>query len=140
MVGGDVYEMTEGWDIDEMSYIGLSKLVKSLGYITFKCTWYRDPKLNIQHGLRPLKNNGHVLKLITDCKGFEVIGVYVENLVDVSLVVVDSENENEKEKGREKEKEEKQEDRENDDSDLPVDNDLDAESEWTQYFLLKRLM
>ena len=42
-INGQIVEEEWGWDVDTMSYIDFKKLIKSLGYKSFKCLWYRDP-------------------------------------------------------------------------------------------------
>jgi hypothetical protein len=77
------------WNVDMLSYMEIDGLVKSLGYSSFKCLWYCDPRLSFSRGLRPLNKDNDVLKFIGDVKGFEIVDVYVEHKVDNPLVVSD---------------------------------------------------
>jgi hypothetical protein len=77
------------WNVDMLSYMEIDGLVKSLGYSSFKCLWYCDPRLSFSRGLRPLNKDNDVLKFIGDVKGFEVVDVYVEHNVDNPLMVSD---------------------------------------------------
>lgn len=52
----------------------------------FKTLWYRQPKFSLAHGLRPINSDTNVLKFAEDVKGFEVIEVYVERLVDTPIL------------------------------------------------------
>ncbi|XP_020230608.1 uncharacterized protein LOC109811316 isoform X2 [Cajanus cajan] len=93
-VKGKVNEMEWGWDVDEMSYIDLTKLVETLGYKDFKCMWYSHPKFSLAHGLNPLNSDVDVLKFVNDVKGYEVVDVYVEHLTNtpIEVEIVDLDN------------------------------------------------
>lgn len=52
-----------------MSFIEVSKVFKSIGYVTWRSLWYKDSKLSLQTGLRPLNNDKDVLTLLfQNCK------------------------------------------------------------------------
>lgn len=40
---------------------------------------------SLRHGLRPLNNDGDVLKFVKDVKGFEIIEIYVEHMTDSNI-------------------------------------------------------
>ncbi|KAK2416396.1 hypothetical protein QL285_038793 [Trifolium repens] len=88
-INGVIDERDLNWNVDMLSYMEIDGLVKSLGYSSFKCLWYCDPRLSFSRGLRPLNKDNDVLKFIGDVKGFEVVDVYVEHKVDNPLVVSD---------------------------------------------------
>ncbi|KAL6551934.1 hypothetical protein OROGR_008088 [Orobanche gracilis] len=52
-----VCQSFEGWDVDEINSIEIGKLVKSLGYASFKCLWYRYPALGLFNGRRPFNED-----------------------------------------------------------------------------------
>jgi len=83
-VSGKMEEMNCGWDVDVVSYMDISKLVESLGYSDFKSLYYRHPKLAFSRELRPLNCEADVVKFVEDVKGYEVIEVYVEHLLDTN--------------------------------------------------------
>ena len=56
-VNGEIVEEEWVWDVDTMSYIDLTKVIKSIGYKTFKCLWYRHPKKALWRGLKPLNGD-----------------------------------------------------------------------------------
>ncbi|KAJ1426649.1 hypothetical protein SESBI_10150 [Sesbania bispinosa] len=82
---GYVEETNWGWDIDEISYIEITKLVKSLGYATFKSLWYRQPEYEISNGLRPLNCDADVLRFARDVENASIVCLYVDHLVDVPV-------------------------------------------------------
>ncbi|KAK2427339.1 hypothetical protein QL285_025923 [Trifolium repens] len=86
-------------------------LIKSLGYASVKCLWYCDPSLSFSRGLRPLNNDNDLLNFVGDVKGFEVVDVYVEHIVDNPLVVSESDVD--------------------DDENWVADSDFEAEIDWT---------
>nr|XP_027186490.1 uncharacterized protein LOC113784480 [Cicer arietinum] len=81
-VCAQVDEMNWSWDVDLMSHMQITKMVKSLGYMSFKSLWYQHPKYSFTRGLRPLNNDEDVLKFAEDVKGFNVIDVFVEHCID----------------------------------------------------------
>lgn len=81
-VCAQVDEMNWSWDVDLMSHMQITKMVKSLGYMSFKRLWYQHPKYSFTRGLRPLNNDEDVLKFAEDVKGFNVIDVFVEHCID----------------------------------------------------------
>ncbi|RDY08709.1 hypothetical protein CR513_07035, partial [Mucuna pruriens] len=70
------------WALDEMSYIDITKLIKSIGYVYFKSLWYQHLRLSLSQGLKPLNCDGDVLKFVEDVKTFEVVSVFVKHLID----------------------------------------------------------
>ncbi|KAH1262565.1 hypothetical protein GmHk_02G005159 [Glycine max] len=62
-----------------MSYIDLTKVIKSISYNAFKCLWYRHPKKTLWRGLKPLNGDSNILQLAEDVVGFDVVEVYVED-------------------------------------------------------------
>jgi hypothetical protein len=72
-VSGQMKEMSFSQDVNHMSYMDISKLIKSLGYNDFKSLYYRHPKLALGHRLRPLNCDDDVLKFANHVKGYEVI-------------------------------------------------------------------
>ncbi|KAL5180134.1 hypothetical protein HKD37_01G001320 [Glycine soja] len=73
-----IVEEEWGWDVDTMSYIDFMKLINSLGYKSFKCLWYRDPRKELSRGLKPLNCDSDILQLAEDFSGFDVVEVYVD--------------------------------------------------------------
>ena len=61
-------EVIEGWDKDEISSIEVGKFVKSLGYLTFKSLWCKDPHIDGVHGIKPLNCDGDILSFLKDVK------------------------------------------------------------------------
>ncbi|WJX34001.1 hypothetical protein P8452_22155 [Trifolium repens] len=84
-VKGQMDEMN--WGVDFTSYKDVVELVKSLGYRDFKCLYYRHPQLALSRGLRPLNCDDNVLTFIEDIKGYEVVEVYLEHLVDTPILI-----------------------------------------------------
>ncbi|KAH1233576.1 hypothetical protein GmHk_09G025985 [Glycine max] len=78
-VNGDIVEEEWGWDVDTMSYIDLTKVIKSIGYNAFKCLWYRHPRKALCRGLKPLNGDSDILQLLEDVARFDVVEVYVED-------------------------------------------------------------
>ncbi|KAH1257565.1 hypothetical protein GmHk_03G007504 [Glycine max] len=62
-----------------MSYIDLTKVIKSIGYKAFKCLWYRHPRKALCKGLKPLNYDFNTLQLAEHVTGFDVVEVYVED-------------------------------------------------------------
>ena len=77
-INGQIVEEEWGWDVDTMSYIDFMKLINSLGYKSFKCLWYRDPRKELSRGLKPLNCDSDILQLAEDFSGFDVVEVYVD--------------------------------------------------------------
>ena len=75
-VNGDIIEEEWGWDVDTMSYIDLTKVIKSIGYKAFKFLWYKHPRKALCRGLKPLNYDSDILQLAEDV-GFDVVEVYV---------------------------------------------------------------
>ena len=71
-VNGEIVEEEWVWDVDTMSYIDLTKVIKSIGYKAFKCLWYRHPKKALWRGLKPLNGDSDILQLAEDVVGFDV--------------------------------------------------------------------
>ena len=65
--------------MDTMSYIDLTKVIKSIGYKAFKCLWYRHPRKALCKGLKPLNYDFNTLQLAEHVTGFDVVEVYVED-------------------------------------------------------------
>jgi hypothetical protein len=86
-VCGQMQEMSFIQDVNHMSCMDISKLIKSSGYSDFKSLYYRHPKLALGHELRPLNCDDYVLKFANDVKGHEVIEVCVEHLFDTYIEV-----------------------------------------------------
>jgi hypothetical protein len=84
-VKGQMDEMN--WGVDFTSYKDVVELVKSLGYRDFKSLYYRHPQLALSRGLRPLNCDDNVLTFIEDIKGYEVVEVYLEHLVDTPILI-----------------------------------------------------
>jgi len=61
-----------------MSYIDFTKVINSLGYKSFKCLWYRDPRKTLSRGLKPLNCEFDILQLAEDVFGFDVVEVYMD--------------------------------------------------------------
>ena len=80
-VNGQIVEEKWGWDVDTMSYIDFTKVINSLGYKSFKCLWYRDPRKALCRGLKPLNCDSDILQLAEDVSGFDVVEVYVDERV-----------------------------------------------------------
>ena len=72
-VNGDIVEEEWGRNVDTMSYINLTKVIKSIGYKAFKCLWYRHPKKALCRGLKPLNGDSDILQLAEDVVGFCVV-------------------------------------------------------------------
>ncbi|KAH1232845.1 hypothetical protein GmHk_09G025420 [Glycine max] len=68
-VNGHIVEEEWGWDVDTMSYIDLTKVIKSIGYKAFKCLWYKHPQKALCRRLKPLN----------DVARFDVVEVYMED-------------------------------------------------------------
>ncbi|KAJ1375315.1 hypothetical protein SESBI_51138, partial [Sesbania bispinosa] len=100
-IKGSVEETNWGWDINEISYIEMTKLVKGIGYASFKSLWYWDPKCDFSEGLKPLNCDKDVLKFSETVEGLDVINVFIEHLVDIPIIRVDIEG-NENENGTDK--------------------------------------
>jgi hypothetical protein len=79
---GGSCEVVEGWDIDEISSIEVGKLVKSLGYLSFKCLWYKDPHVEGVYGIKPLNCDADILQFLKDVKQQGQVDVYVEHHVE----------------------------------------------------------
>lgn len=80
--------MEHWWDIDQISSIELGKILKHIGYASYKCLWYRHPEKDLSTGLKELRNDQHVIQFIQDVKGHSTMGLYVEHLMDTPVVVV----------------------------------------------------
>lgn len=76
----------DNWDIDEISSIGVGKVVKSIGY--FKCSslWYSHPSLSCG-SIRTRNCDEEVMQFCTDVKGHSKVHVYVEHIVETSFTV-----------------------------------------------------
>nr|XP_012570379.1 uncharacterized protein LOC105851929 [Cicer arietinum] len=85
-IGAQVDEMNWSWDVDLMSHMQMTKLVKSLGYMSIKCLRYQHPKYLFTCELRPLNNDDDVVKFVEDVKVFNVIDVFVEHYIDNSII------------------------------------------------------
>ena len=59
--------------MDTMSYIDLTKVIKSIGYKAFKCLWYRHPRKALCKGLKPLNYDFNTLQLAEHVTGFDVV-------------------------------------------------------------------
>nr|XP_012571603.1 uncharacterized protein LOC105852195 [Cicer arietinum] len=70
-VGAQMDEMNWSCDVDLISHMQITKLVKSLGYMSIKCLWYQHPKYAFPRGLRPLNNDDDVVKFVEDVKSDE---------------------------------------------------------------------
>ena len=77
----------EDWDIDEINSIEVGKLVKSLGYPSFKCLWYRNPVLGLFNGRRPFNNDEDVVAFLNDVKGHDEVDIYVEHWAEAVEVI-----------------------------------------------------
>ncbi|XP_057426082.1 uncharacterized protein LOC130719471 [Lotus japonicus] len=84
---GGVVNTIDNWDIDEISSIGVGKVVKSIGY--FKCLslWYSHPSLSCG-SIRPRNCDEEVRQFCTDVKGHSKVHVYVEHIVETSSFTV----------------------------------------------------
>ena len=49
-INGHIEEEEWGWDVDTMSYIDFKKKINSLGYKSFMCLWYKDPRKALSRG------------------------------------------------------------------------------------------
>ena len=65
-VNGHIVEEEWGWDVDTMSYIDLTKVIKSIGYKAFKCLWYRHPLKALCRGSKQLNCDSDILQLAED--------------------------------------------------------------------------
>ena len=77
-INGPIVEEEWGWYVDIMSYIDFTKVINSLGYKSFKCLWYRDPRNALSRGLKPLNCDSDILQLVEDVSSFDVVEVYVD--------------------------------------------------------------
>ncbi|KAJ1406817.1 hypothetical protein SESBI_24792 [Sesbania bispinosa] len=84
-IRGKVDETNWAWDLDETTHIELTKLIKNIGYSSFKCLWYRHPKFNLRKGLRPLNCDKDVLKFLKDVKDVVIVDLFVEHLIDTPI-------------------------------------------------------
>lgn len=72
-----VCQSFEGWDVDQLNSIEIGKLVKSLGYASFKCVWYRNPRLGLYNGIKPFKDDADVIGFLRDVEGHDEVEFYV---------------------------------------------------------------
>ena len=77
-INGPIVEEEWGWHVDIMSYIDFTKVINFLGYKSFKCLWYRDPRKALSRGLKPLNYDSDILQLVEDISSFDVVEVYVD--------------------------------------------------------------
>ena len=49
-INDQIVEEEWGWDVDTMSYIDFKKKINSLGYKSFMCLWYKDPRKALSRG------------------------------------------------------------------------------------------
>ncbi|KAL5133243.1 hypothetical protein HKD37_03G006605 [Glycine soja] len=77
-INGPIIEEEWGWHVDIMSYIDFTKVINFLGYKSFKCLWYRDPRKALSRGLKPLNYDSDILQLVEDISSFDVVEVYVD--------------------------------------------------------------
>lgn len=82
-----VCQSFEGWDVDGINSIEIGKLVKSLGYASFKCLWYRYPALGLFNGRRPFNEDADVIEFLKDVKGHDEVEFFVEHWVDNQIHV-----------------------------------------------------
>ena len=80
-INDQIVEEEWGWDVDTMSYIDFTKVINSLGYKSFKCLWYRDPRKALSRWLKLVNCDFDILQLAKDVFGFNVVGVYVDQRV-----------------------------------------------------------
>ncbi|XP_058766723.1 uncharacterized protein LOC131640331 [Vicia villosa] len=71
--------------------MSLEKLILNEGYANIKCLHYWHPKYSFSRGLRPLNCDADVVKFVEDVKGFELVDVYVEHLVEEPELVDEAE-------------------------------------------------
>ncbi|CAK8541677.1 unnamed protein product [Lathyrus sativus] len=90
-VVGLILEMNWKWNVDYLSYFELLELIKKDGYRDIMCIWYWNPRYSFTRGLRKIKGNGDVLRLIRDVDGCEVVDLYVEHSISVPDIVDDAE-------------------------------------------------
>jgi len=64
-VNGHIVEEEWGWDVDTMSYIDLTKVIKSIGYKAFKCLWYKHPQKALCRRLKPLNGDCWISPAVT---------------------------------------------------------------------------
>ena len=71
-------------------------MINSLGYKSFKCLWYRDPRKALSRGLKPLNCDSDILQFAEDVFGFDVVEVYVDQgVIDKSSIKLNDVNEDE---------------------------------------------
>ena len=70
-----------------MSFIEIKKkVVDDLGFKNFKCLWYKHPRFALSCGSKSLNSDKDVLQLTNDCKGFEIVEIYVKHVIDVPII------------------------------------------------------
>src|ERR1044072_701474 len=68
----------KGWDVDEISSLEVTKLVKALGYANINRLWYRHPGSDGSSGIRPLNSDRDVVQILADVKGHKIVDMLVE--------------------------------------------------------------
>ncbi|KAH1111095.1 hypothetical protein GYH30_009740 [Glycine max] len=56
------------------------------GFKNFKCLWYKHPRFALSCGSKSLNSDKDVLQLTNDCKGFEIVEIYVKHVIDVPII------------------------------------------------------
>lgn len=47
--------------------------------------WYRVLDLQLHNGLKPIENDSYVIQFVEDVKGFPIVDIYVEHLINTPL-------------------------------------------------------
>lgn len=58
----------------------------TLGYLNIKYMWYYYPKFSFDCGLRPLNNDVDVVKFAEYLNEFKSFDIYVEHIIDDSII------------------------------------------------------
>ena len=70
------------------SLIELGNIIKDLGYVSFKCLWWKVSRQTFAIGKHFLTNDKDVIKLVEAVKGYSYVEVLVEHVMGEANIIV----------------------------------------------------
>jgi hypothetical protein len=74
---GDNHVYPDAYDLDELSYLEIEKIVKTYGYNHGDLIYYKEPGKSLVDGLRLLSSDHDILEMIQHYIGHQVVVLYL---------------------------------------------------------------